>query len=72
MTPDHLALLTVTGIGKSIAHSALPNAPVVDDSNDRPSLAAQLAAVRMRLAALVRPGGPTTAVSLPDAAVEGC
>jgi hypothetical protein len=56
MTPDHLALLTVTGIGKSVANSALPNAPVVDDSNDRPPVRVRLAVLRARLSELWESG----------------
>jgi hypothetical protein len=56
MTPDQLGLLTVIGIGKSVANSALPNAPVVDDSNDPPSIGQRLTSARKRLAAVIWPG----------------
>lgn len=76
MTPDHLALLTVTGIGKSVAYSALPNAPTVDDSNDSPSVAQRLTSLRKRLAELIRPGeliGPSPTPSpVQDSALAGC
>lgn len=52
MYPDHVAFLTVTGIGHSVGGSALPNAPVVDDSSDRPPLRVQLAGLRLRIARL--------------------
>ena len=58
MTPDHLALLTVTGIGKSVANSALPNSPVVDDSHDRLPLTVRLEALRARLANLLGSAAP--------------
>ncbi len=53
MNPDYVAYLAVIGIGKSISSSALPNAPVIDDSNDRPALRVQLAALRMRVTHLL-------------------
>ena len=56
MNPDQLALVTVIGIGKSVANSALPNAPVVDDSNDPPSVGQRLTSARKRLAELIWPG----------------
>jgi len=56
MNPDQLALLIVVGIGKSVANSALPNAPVVDDSNDPPSVGQRLTSARRRLAELIWPG----------------
>ncbi len=40
MYPDHIALLSVTRIAKDVGGSALPNAPVVDDSFDRLSVGA--------------------------------
>jgi hypothetical protein len=72
MYPDHLALLTITGIGKSVANSALPNAPVVDDSNDRRSAGARLNALRKRLAELVWPGELIIPSANPDPAPAGC
>lgn len=57
MYPDHVALLTVTRIGKSVGSSALPNAPIVDDSNDRPALRIRLAAFGMRVTHLLGTGG---------------
>ena len=56
MTPDYVAFLTVTGIGRSVGNSALPNAPVVDDSHDRPALRVRLAALRMRVTHLLGTG----------------
>ena len=56
MTPDHLALLTVTGLAKSVGSSALPNAPVVDDSTDRRPAGERLASFRKRLAGLIESG----------------
>lgn len=58
MTPDYVAYLTISGIGKSVANSALPNAPVIDDSCERPSLMRRLSAARMRLTAVFSPGMP--------------
>ena len=71
MTPDHLALLTITGIGKSVAHSALPNAPVIDDSNDS-RWGARLTAARVQLAKLIWPGKLEAPASLQPAELAGC
>ncbi len=72
MNPDQLALLTIVGIGKSEANSALPNAPVVDDSNDRRSAGEHLTALRKRLAELVWPGELIVPSTNPDRAPAGC
>jgi hypothetical protein len=76
MYPDHLALLSVTAMAKSVGGSALPNAPVVDDSNDPPSVGQRLTGFRKRLAELVWPGElivPSPAPSFPqDSALAGC
>lgn len=80
MNPNHLALWNVTSIARSVANSAMPNAPVVDDSNDRVSVGKKLAGWRKRLAALVSPDervapAPTSSpASFPirDAVVAGC
>lgn len=72
MTPDHLALLTVTNIGKSVANSALPHSPVVDDSNDRPPLGVRVTALRMRLAGLIWPGELTAPASVQSTTPAGC
>jgi hypothetical protein len=71
MTPDHLALLTVTNIGKSVALSAMPNAPVIDDSHDR-QWGARLTAARMRLAEMIWPGEVKAPASLQPAELAGC
>jgi hypothetical protein len=74
--PDHIALLTVTRIAKTVGGSALPNAPVVDDSFDRPPVEQRLTAFRKRLAELIWPGElivPAPAPSFTqDAALAGC
>jgi len=76
MYPDHIALLTVTRIANRVGGSALPNAPVVDDSLDRLSVGQRLTAFRKRLAELVWPGElivPSPAPSFTqDAALAGC
>lgn len=72
MYPDAVALLTVTRIGKSVGSSALPNAPVVDDSLDRPSVGQRLTAFRKRLAELVWPGELVVPSTAPDPAPAGC
>lgn len=56
MFPDHIAFLTVTSLGRSVANSALPNSPVIDDSNDRPAVRRRLSAFRQRVSKLIRPG----------------
>jgi hypothetical protein len=56
MFPDHVALLSVTRMAKGFASSALPNAPVIDDSFDRPSVGQRLTAFRKRVAEVVWPG----------------
>lgn len=58
MNPDYVAYLTITGMGRSMASSALPNAPVIDDSCERPSLTRRLSAARIRLTAVFSPGMP--------------
>ena len=76
MYPDHIALLSVTRIAKDVGGSALPNAPVVDDSFDRLPVGQRLIAFRKRLAELVWPGElivPSPAPSFTqDAALAGC
>lgn len=74
MNPNHVALLTITAIGRSVALSALPNAPVVDDTNDPRSIGQRLTAFRKRLAELIWPGElvlPTFGPQQP-ATVPGC
>ena len=56
MTPDYVAYLTITGIARSVGNSALPNAPVIDDSYDRPALRVRLAALGMRVTHLLGTG----------------
>jgi hypothetical protein len=56
MDPDHIAFLTVTRIAHTVGGSALPHAPVVDDSFDRPPVGRRLTAVRRRLANIIWPG----------------
>lgn len=80
MFPDHIALLSVTALAKKVGGSALPNAPVVDDTFDPPSVGQRLTSVRKRLAELIWPGQPiapartpSTAPSLQqDSALAGC
>ncbi len=72
MTPDHLALLTVTGLAQSVGSSALPNAPVVDDSTDRRPAGERLASFRKRLAGLIWPGELVVSPGTPDPAPAGC
>lgn len=72
MYPDHIALLTVTRIGKSIGASALPNAPVVDDSFDRRFAGQLLTACRKRLAELIWPGELSIPSIDRDPAPAGC
>ena len=79
MYPDHIALLAVTRIANKVGGSALPNAPVVDDSFDRPAIGQRLTAFRKRLAELVWPGvvepapAPSAAPSIDqDSALAGC
>ena len=72
MHPDHLALLTVTQFAKSVGGSALPNAPIVDDSRDRRSAGQLLTAFRKRLAELIWPGELTVPSVDRDPALAGC
>ena len=76
MYPDHIALLSVTRIAKDVGGSALPNAPVVDDSLDRLPVGERLTAARKRLAELIWPGelgAPSPAPApIRDAGLSGC
>jgi len=78
MFPDRIALLSVTALAKKVGGSALPNAPVFDDSSDRPPIGQRLTAFRKRLAKVVWPGElnvkvPAPAPSFPqDTSVAGC
>jgi hypothetical protein len=76
MDPDHMTLLVVTRIGKDVGSSALPHAPVVDDSFDRPPVGRRLTAVRRRLANIIWPGELIVPSPAPasgrDSALAGC
>ncbi|MEZ4507497.1 MAG: hypothetical protein R2848_17005 [Thermomicrobiales bacterium] len=76
MSPDHIALLSVSRIAKQVGGSALPNAPVVDDRFDRPSIGQRLAALRKRTAERIWPAEPAKPASPPvpvqDTALAGC
>jgi hypothetical protein len=76
MYPDHIALLTVTRIATRVGGSALPNAPVVDDSSDHLPVGRQLTAARKRLAELIWPGELGVPAPAPtpirDAGLSGC
>lgn len=76
MYPDHIALLTVTRIAARVGGSALPNAPVVDDSSDRLPVGERLTEARKRLAELIWPGELAAPAPAPtpirDAGLSGC
>ncbi len=72
MTVDSMTFLFVRDMARHASHSALPNAPVVDDAGDRPSWRIRLTAARMRLAALVWPGELIVAPGMRDPAPAGC
>ena len=73
MSPDHVALMTITSIAKSVALSAMPNAPVVDDSNDAPSIGQRLTSARRRVAELISPGAPSApSYEQRPATIPGC
>lgn len=76
MHPDHLALLVVTRIGKDVGSSALPDAPIIDDSFDHSPFGQRLTAFRKRIAELIWPGELIVPTSAPppgqDSALAGC
>ncbi|TXG80908.1 MAG: hypothetical protein E6R14_08540 [Thermomicrobiales bacterium] len=76
MSPDHIALLSVSRIAAQVGGSALPNAPVVDDSFDRPAIGQRLTTWRKRVAERVWPGEVVEAPSPPfpvrDTVLAGC
>ena len=72
MYPDHVALITVTRLAQGIGNSAMPNAPVVDDSLERGSVGERLTAFRKRLAELIWPGELVVAPGMSDPAPAGC
>ena len=72
MYPDHVALITVTRLANGVGNSALPNAPVLDDRDDRLPWLERVAAVRMRLAGLIWPGELVISPGKQDPAPAGC
>lgn len=72
MYPDHVALITVTRLAKGLGNSALPDAPVIDDSDERPSWLERLTAARMRLAGWIWPGELAPVGNQPPATASPC
>jgi hypothetical protein len=56
MTPDFVTLMAASKVTRSTAHSALPDAPVIDDFIAKPEREPRIWTLRKRLAAVIWPG----------------
>lgn len=56
MTPDFVTLMAASKVTRSLAHSALPDAPVVHDFIVKSEREPRISSLRRRLAAMIWPG----------------
>lgn len=72
MLPDYVTWMAIANDKRSLARSALPDAPVIDDVVDRMPRQPRLAGVRIRLARIIWPGELARPAAQQPSSVANC